>query len=809
MKSLLTILTLLVSTISYGQLYSIYGKVSSGNEGLPGAVVLIENQNLNTETDESGRYTLNGLKPGKYDVTVFAYGFETSLQTVEITKDKVELDFEIAELQENLKEVVVSAEETSTFGVSRLKAVEGVTINEAKKTEVINIDNLVANKGANTARQVYSRIPGLNIWESDGAGVQLGIGGRGLSPNRSANFNVRQNGYDIAADALGYPESYYTPPVQAVKRIQIIRGAASLQYGTQFGGMVNFQLKEGSQTETFDFQSNQTVGSFGLFNSFNSFGGTIGKVNYYAFYDYKRSDGWRPNSSLNQHTAYAAFKYNFNTYSSMKLEYTFMDYLAQQPGGLTDNEFLQDPRQSNRTRNWFQVNWNLLAATFDHRFNSKIKLNSRFFALIATKDALGNLGRIDRPDDLDAERDLLKDEFNNWGNETRLIFNYNLLGKSSVLLVGGRYYQGFTHRMQGNADSSADPNFDYLNPENLEGSDFDLPSRNTSFFIENIFNVSDKVSITPGIRYEHILTESEGYFRDTRTDLAGNIIFDERIDEDKRNSRDFVFGGVGVSYKPNKSLEIYGNFSQNYRAINFNDIRVNNPSLEVDENLEDERGFNMDIGMRGQIGTKMQYDVSAFYLSYDQRIGTILQTEPDPRFNNLVDRTFRYRTNIADAGIYGLELFSEFNVLEYFNYDGRDRLNVFFNLGVIKSKYLRSEEQSVEGNEVELVPPVNFKSGLTYKRGNFGASLQFSHVHEHYSDASNAERTPNAVEGIIPSYHVVDLSLKYKYRNYQLQLGSNNLTDERYFTRRAAGYPGPGIIPSDGRSFYFTVGLDF
>ncbi|MCR9253881.1 MAG: TonB-dependent receptor, partial [bacterium] len=113
------------------------------------------------------------------------------------------------------------------------------------------------------------------------------------------------------------------------------------------------------------------------------------------------------------------------------------------------------------------------------------------------------------------------------------------------------------------------------------------------------------------------------------------------------------------------------------------------------------------------------------------------------------------------------------------------------------------------GNEVELVPPVNFKSGLTYKRGNFGASLQFSHVHEHYSDASNAERTPNAVEGIIPSYHVVDLSLKYKYRNYQLQLGSNNLTDERYFTRRAAGYPGPGIIPSDGRSFYFTVGLDF
>ncbi len=809
MKYLLTISLFVLSNLVFGQTFSIYGSVNSGKESLPGAVVIIEGQNLNTETDQSGAYVINGLKKGQYEVMVFAHGYETTVAHVEIVDRKIQLNFDMKELHQELKEFVVSGEEVTYFGVSRLKAVEGVTINEAKKSEVIHIDNLVANKGANTARQVYSRVPGLNIWESDGAGVQLGIGGRGLSPNRSANFNVRQNGYDIAADALGYPESYYTPPVQAVKRIQIIRGAASLQYGTQFGGLVNFQLKEGSQTEKLDIQSNQTVGSFGLFNSFNSVGGTVGKVNYYTFYDFKRSDGWRPNSSLTQHTAYGAFKYNFNTYSSIKFEYTLMDYLAQQSGGLTDNQFAQDPRQSNRSRNWFQVNWNLFATTFDHRFNSKLRINSRFFGLVASKDALGNLGRIDRPDDLDANRDLLMDSFNNWGNETRLIFNYSLGGKNSVLLVGTRYYRGFTHRMQGDADASADPNFQYLNPGNLEDSDFDLPSRNTSFFVENIFNLTDKLSITPGIRYEHIVTKARGYYRDTRFDLAGNIIYDERIEENKSNPRDFIFGGVGVSYKPGPAMEVYGNFSQNYRAINFNDIRVNNPSLEVDPNLQDERGFNMDLGLRGQVGNSLQYDVSAFYLSYDQRIGTILKTEPDPRFNNLVNRTFRYRTNIADAGIYGLELFSELNILQYLNYTGTDRLNLFVNIGIIKSRYLQSENQSVEGNEVELVPPVNFKSGLTYKRGNLGASLQFSHVAQHYSDASNAERSATSVEGLIPSYQVMDLSIKYQYRNYQFQMGSNNLTDSRYFTRRAAGYPGPGIIPSDGRSFYVTVGFDF
>ena len=101
------------------------------------------------------------------------------------------------------------------------------------------MNDVIGNKSTNNPRQIYAKVAGLNIWENDGAGIQLAIGGRGLSPNRVSNFNTRQNGYDISADALGYPESYYTPPTEAVERIEIVRGAASLQYGTQFGGMIN------------------------------------------------------------------------------------------------------------------------------------------------------------------------------------------------------------------------------------------------------------------------------------------------------------------------------------------------------------------------------------------------------------------------------------------------------------------------------------------------------------------------------------------------------------------------------------------
>ena len=44
--------------------------------------------------------------------------------------------------------------------------------------------------------------PGLNIFQNDDAGLQLNIGGRGLDPNRTSNFNTRQNGYDISAATL-------------------------------------------------------------------------------------------------------------------------------------------------------------------------------------------------------------------------------------------------------------------------------------------------------------------------------------------------------------------------------------------------------------------------------------------------------------------------------------------------------------------------------------------------------------------------------------------------------------------------------
>jgi len=104
-----------------------------------------------------------------------------------------------------------------------------------------------------------------------------------------------------------------------------------------------------------------------------------------------------------------------------------------------------------------------------------------------------------------------------------------------------------------------------------------------------------------------------------------------------------------------------------------------------------------------------------------------------------------------------------------------------------------------------MVPPVTLKIGNTLQYKQFSTTLQYAYTAEHFSDASNTLRTASAIEGIIPSYSVVDWSFAYSWRMLRAEFSINNLLNEQYFTRRAEAYPGPGIIPADGRGFYGTL----
>ena len=106
-----------------------------------------------------------------------------------------------------------------------------------------------------------------------------------------------------------------------------------------------------------------------------------------------------------------------------------------------------------------------------------------------------------------------------------------------------------------------------------------------------------------------------------------------------------------------------------------------------------------------------------------------------------------------------------------------------------------------------MIPPFSIKTGINFKYKTFKFAYQFAYTEKHFTDATNAISVDDATRGLIPSYNIHDLSFAYTYKRYKLQTGINNLTNNAYFTRRAAAYPGPGIIPSDGRNFYLTFGV--
>ena len=195
--------------------------------------------------------------------------------------------------------------------------------------------------------------------------------------------------------------------------------------------------------------------------------------------------------------------------------------------------------------------------------------------------------------------------------------------------------------------------------------------------------------------------------------------------------------------------------------------------------------------------------MTAFYVAYNGRIGQVLRADLPPLYND-----YRFRSNISDARNIGLEAFAEIDLLRLFGKTHCPlRWTWFVNTALVDARYVHTQDASIRKKRVEMAPPLLFKTGTTLQKGAWRVAVQGGYVAAHYSDATNAERTATAVEGKIPAYFVMDLSASWRWRWLTLEGSCNNLLDERYFTRRAESYPGPGIIPSDGRGVYVTVGV--
>jgi Fe(3+) dicitrate transport protein len=163
------------------------------------------------------------------------------------------------------------------------------------------------------------------------------------------------------------------------------------------------------------------------------------------------------------------------------------------------------------------------------------------------------------------------------------------------------------------------------------------------------------------------------------------------------------------------------------------------------------------------------------------------------------------RDNIANARFVGVEIFEEIDLLKLFRNEASWALSWYNNLAWVEARYQQAEVSAVDEKRVEHVPRMNFKTGVQCKKDRFAGGVQLNHVSDQFTDATNAVFFPDATVGLIPAYTVLDLSLSYEWQWLRLEGSVNNFTDRVYFTRRATGYPGPGIIPAERRMFFMTL----
>ena len=649
-----------------------------------------------------------------------------------------------------LATVIITAKQQSP---ERMPEIKENVLFSGKKNEVLKLSNINGNFSTNNAREIFSRVPGVTIWENEGSGIQINVGVRGLSPNRSWELNTRQNGYDISSDVFGYPEAYYNPPLEAVETIELFRGGSSLQFGPQFGGMLNYVLKRETKKK-FSFETQNTVGSYGLISTFNAIGGKYKKWTYYAYNHSRSAKGLRKNNRFESRNTHAFVEYRFSEKTKISGEYTNADYEMQQPGGLTDELFNANTRQSNRARNWFGVPWNIFSLNFDTKINANFDVNVKAFGLVGKRNSVGFTSAANIEDAINpltdqfANRRVDSDEYRNLGIENRNIYRYQLGKAKQNLAFGVRIYQAKTKRFQ-NGQGTTGSDFD-MTVLNKYGSELQFTTKNIALFAENQFKVTDNFSITPGVRFEHI----------NSTAVGNDVNFGK-----KNIVRNKPLLGLGLEYKLNKT-NIYANISQAFRPVLFSDLTLAAIIDVIDPNLKDARGYNADLGYRGVYKGFLNFDVSLFYLSYNNRVGGLKQYDP-------TKGVYLFRTNLGETRNKGIESFVDVNITKMVGIEKPyGNVNVFASMSFIDSKYIDFKTTSVSpapdviitttnlaGNRVENAPRYIHNFGMSWSNQNFSATLQYKMSGKIFTDANNTVKpSVNGQTGILDGYNIADFS---------------------------------------------------
>ena len=682
-----------------------------------------------------------------------------------------------------LPTVVVTGESETdaTIQPAFLPAVEGTRIYSGKKTTVLDLDALppIVN---NNYRQALALTPGLLVSEETTPLVSVGY--RGLAPHRAQFMQVLKDGIPIHADMFGYPEAYYTPPLDTVDRMEFIHGGASLMYGPQPGGVLNYVTHLPSRSTRFPGGSSQIFGSDGLYSTFNYATGTEGRVGYYAYFHHRQTDGFRAaNSDVNLYTGSVKMVLDADTDSRWIFAFDGYQEEHGEPGGLSltaGPNYNVNRNATTRANDRFRLERFFPSLAWEKDFSEGTKLEAKawggYYLRFSKRQTGGGFGTVAAG----GANTIETQEFYTAAAEARLRHDWSLGGHTHTFAGGVMLYHMDSPRTdQAGATPTADTG-------TLVRS-ADRSMLYAPVFLENKFTF-DRFSITPGLRIENIIQSVREKVNTAKTAPTPPT---PAVPLGVKEESSFVpLIGLGLEYELRPKVSAYANVSQSYRPAVFTEAVPTSGGTLVNNDLAEGSSWQYEVGLRGNPQPWLTWDTSLFRLDFDNQIGTSGTTVAN--LGRAIHQGWEAAVELDLVGLYDSVNQS----------DAADRwgsVSLYGNLMLLDAQFKGGPSN---GNAPEYAPEYLLRTGVNYRwRDRAKVSLLGTFVDDHF--ANNA----NTAAFQVPAYMTWDLTAEFKVwkDSVSLMAGINNLFDEDYYSRIRPD----GIDPAYGRNFYAGVSVKF
>lgn len=659
-----------------------------------------------------------------------------------------------------------------------LPDLQGVKINVGKKTTILDFDSLPRISG-NNYRQALALAPGLVLSEETSPLVSIGY--RGLEPHRAQFTQVLRDGIPIHADQFGYPEAYYTPPLDTVDRIEFVRGGAALMYGPQPGGALNYVTHRPRTDRALSGATLHTFGSDDYYSTFSYLDGTAGRVGYYGYYNHRQSDGIRSANSDYELSAWLG-RVVLDANASSRWVLTFETYDEQhgEPGGLTFASganalnYKADRRAPSRLFDRFDLDRKAASLVWERDF-----LNGTFVARAwgidyvraSRRQGGGGFGTL--PAGAAAGTNTIeRQQFTTYGGEARMRFDWG--GQTRHVFTAGAQYH-HTDSPRTDAHGAA--------PDATSGAVQTKSQRDITYtpvFAENLFRFGS-LGITPGFRLETIHQDVRELVNVGKTN-AGRAL------AARDHSQTVPLFGLAVACDLPANAQAYANVSQSYRPMIFTQAVPNGATNIVNNDLEEGRAVQYELGYRAQPLDGLVFDVSAFHLEFDDQIG-----------NFALPGGLSTVANVGRAAHRGVEAGAQYDLFRAWRRPAKSALNLYANVLLLDAEF---KEGASAGRTPQHAPDHVVRAGLVYTRGDtLKLGLTGTLSADSFADSGNT------ASRYVPAYAVWDLTAEWRVPNTPVRVfaGVNNVLDEDYYSR----VRNDGIDPAPRRNFYIGATLEF